>query len=109
MTAAHLIASGKIVGWHQGRIVLGPRAFGNRSILADPRLEELKTMINRQIKFREVFRPFAASILANRVGDLFMNPAASPYMSEVFHLKKQLNGLCPATTHLGGTTRLQTV
>jgi carbamoyltransferase len=109
LIAAHLIASGKIVGWFQGRMEFGPRALGNRSILADPRLEEVKTRINRQIKFREDFRPFAASILANRVGDLFMNPAASPYMSEVFHLKRELKGLYPATTHLDGTTRLQTV
>jgi len=109
LTAAQLIASGKIIGWFQGRMEFGPRALGNRSILADPRREETRTRINRQIKFREDFRPFAASILANRVGDLFRNPASSPYMTEVFSLKNEIKTRYPATTHIDGTTRLQTV
>ena len=69
--AAAIIADGKILGWFQGRAEWGPRALGNRSIVADPRRQEMKEILNRRIKHREIFRPFAPSILAERTGEWF--------------------------------------
>lgn len=107
--AAELIASGNIIGWFQGKMEFGPRALGNRSILADPRSNLAKSRINHSIKLREEFRPLAASILADRMADIFQHPGHSPYMSEVFTLREDKKHLFPAVSHIDGTTRLQTV
>jgi carbamoyltransferase len=78
--AARAIADGKVVGWFQGRMEVGPRALGNRSILADPRRADMKDILNARIKHRESFRPFAPSVLAEKCADWFEGPAESPFM-----------------------------
>jgi carbamoyltransferase len=103
------IAAGKIVGWFQGRMEWGPRALGNRSILADPRRAEMKEVLNRRIKHREPFRPFAPSILRERVGDYFEQSHPSPFMSMAYKVKPNKRAEIPAPTHVDGTGRLQTV
>jgi len=104
---AQLIADGKIVGWYQGRMEWGPRALGNRSILADPRREEMKDILNAKIKHRESFRPFAPSILEEYASEYFDIDIPSPYMLMVSPVKKPKD--IPAVTHIDGTGRLQTV
>lgn len=105
--AADAIAGGRIVGWFQGRMEFGPRALGNRSILADPRDPGMKDRINLRVKFREEFRPFAPSVLTDRAAAWFADPPHSPFMSLVAGVldAKRL----PAITHVDGTARLQTV
>jgi carbamoyltransferase len=107
-TAAH-IAAGKIVGWFQGRMEFGPRALGNRSILADPRRKDMKDVLNSRIKYREPFRPFCPSILAERTGDYFENSYPSPFMVMAYKIKPEKRDIIPAVTHGDGTGRLQTV
>ncbi len=107
-TAARL-AGGKLVGWVQGRAEFGPRALGNRSILADPRPQDAKDTINAKVKYREAFRPFAPSILAERAGDWFENCQASPYMERTLVWKDSVRARVPAVVHADGTGRLQTV
>ncbi len=104
---AQLIADGNIVGWYQGKMEWGPRALGNRSILADPRREDMKDILNAKIKHRESFRPFAPSILEEYASDYFDMNEPSPYMLMVAHVKKPKD--IPAVTHVDGTGRLQTV
>ncbi len=104
---AQLIADGKIVGWYQGKMEWGPRALGNRSILADPRREDMKDILNAKIKHRESFRPFAPSILEEYASDYFDIDIPSPYMLMVAPVKKPEQ--IPAVTHVDGTGRLQTV
>ena len=104
---AQLIAEGNIVGWYQGKMEWGPRALGNRSILADPRKEDMKDILNAKIKHRESFRPFAPSILEEHASDYFDMNEPSPYMLMVAHVKKPKD--IPAVTHVDGTGRLQTV
>ena len=106
-TCANLISDGKIVGWYQGRMEWGPRALGNRSILADPRRAEMKDILNEKIKHRESFRPFAPSILEEYAFEYFDIPVLSPYMLMVAPVKKP--EIIPAVTHVDGTGRLQTV
>lgn len=103
------IADGKIVGWFQGRMEFGPRALGNRSILADPRRKDMKDLLNSRIKFREPFRPFCPSILAEKVGDYFENDYPSPFMVMAYKIKSEKRNIIPAVTHGDGTGRLQTV
>ena len=103
------IANGKIVGWFQGRMEFGPRALGNRSILADPRRKDMKDILNSRIKYREPFRPFCPSILAERVGDYFETDYPSPFMVMAFKIKPEQRERIPAVTHGDGTGRLQTV
>jgi carbamoyltransferase len=103
------IANGKIVGWYQGRSEWGPRALGNRSILVDPRRAEMKDVLNSRIKRREAFRPFAPSILEERVGDYFEESYPDPFMIKVYPIKPAKRGEIPAVTHADGTGRLQTV
>lgn len=103
------IAAGKIVGWFQGRMEWGPRALGNRSILVDPRNPRMKDILNRRIKHRESFRPFAPSILAERVSDYFEQSHPSPFMLMAYAVKPDKRGEIPAPTHVDGTGRLQTV
>jgi len=104
---AQLIAEGNIVGWYQGKMEWGPRALGNRSILADPRKAEMKDILNAKIKHRESFRPFAPSILEEHASEYFDIDRPSPYMLMVAPVKKPK--VIPAVTHVDGTGRLQTV
>ena len=104
---AKLISDGKIVGWYQGKMEWGPRALGNRSILADPRDEKMKDVLNEKIKHRESFRPFAPSILEEYVSEYFDIDKPSPYMLLVANIKKP--DKIPAVTHVDGTGRLQSV
>jgi len=106
-TAARLISNGNVVGWYQGKMEWGPRALGNRSILADPRRAEMKDILNEKIKHRESFRPFAPSILEEFTSKYFDIDIPSPYMLFVAPVKKP--DKIPAVTHVDGTGRLQTV
>ena len=107
-TARH-IAAGKIVGWYQGAAEWGPRALGNRSILADPRRPEMKDILNRRIKHREIFRPFAPSIIEEAVGEFFELTHPSPFMTFAYPVRPEKRSVIPAPTHVDGTARLQTV
>ena len=107
--AAKDIAAGLVVGWFQGRMEFGPRALGNRSILADPRRAEMKDILNDRIKKRESFRPFAPSILADRVEDYFEQTHPAPTMLMVYQIKPARRAEIPAVTHIDGSGRLQTV
>ena len=104
---AQLISTGNIVGWYQGKMEWGPRALGNRSILADPRNASMKDILNEKIKHRESFRPFAPSVLEEYASDFFDIDIPSPYMLMVAKVKKP--EIIPAVTHVDGTGRLQTV
>jgi len=106
---ARQIAQGDIVGWFSGRAEWGPRALGNRSILADPRRPEMKDILNRRIKHRESFRPFAPSILAESAGEFFEDAQPSPFMTFAYPLRPEKRQALPAATHVDGTCRLQTV
>jgi carbamoyltransferase len=106
---AAIIADGKIVGWFQGRAEWGPRALGNRSIVADPRRPEMKEILNRRIKHREIFRPFAPSILSEATGEYFEKSHPSPFMTLAYSVRTEKRGAIPAPTHVDGTGRLQTV
>jgi carbamoyltransferase len=108
-STARAIADGKVVGWFQGRLEWGPRALGNRSILVDPRRAEMKDLLNERIKRREPFRPFAPSILLERVGDYFEKSYPDPFMIKVYPVKPEKRQVIPAVTHVDGTGRLQTV
>jgi carbamoyltransferase len=126
---ARLLAEGKVVGWFQGRMEFGPRALGARSILGDPRNEQMQSQMNLKIKFRESFRPFAPSVLRERVADFFEMDCDSPYMLLVApvseHLRIETTGeqdklfgidklnvarsTIPAVTHVDYSARVQTV
>lgn len=106
---AKSISEGKVVGWFQGRMEWGPRALGNRSILGDPRLRNMKDILNLKIKRRESFRPFAPSILREEVSKWFEKDDDVPFMMQVYQIKKNKQNLVPAITHVDGTGRLQTV
>ncbi|MBZ5703707.1 MAG: carbamoyltransferase, partial [Acidobacteriia bacterium] len=106
---ARIIADGKILGWYQGRAEWGPRALGNRSIVADPRRPEMKEILNRRIKHREIFRPFAPSILAEETGKWFEKTHPSPFMNLAYAVRPEKRDKIPAPTHVDGTARLQTV
>jgi carbamoyltransferase len=107
--AAAIIADGKILGWFQGRAEWGPRALGNRSIVADPRRPEMKDILNQRIKHREIFRPFAPSILAEATGEWFTRSHPSPFMTLAYPVRPEKRDKIPAPTHVDGTGRLQTV
>ena len=106
---AAVLAEGSIVGWFQGRMEFGPRALGNRSILADPRRAEMKDILNARIKHREPFRPFAPSVLEEATADWFEDDYPSPFMLLTYDAKKGRRDEIPAPTHVDGTGRLQTV
>src|SRR6202050_296818 len=103
------IAAGKIVGWFQGAAEWGPRALGNRSILADPRRPDMKEILTRRIKHREIFRPFAPSITEEAVGEFFEQTHPSPFMTFAYPVRAEKRSVVPAPTHVAGTARLQTV
>ena len=107
--AAELLTAGKIVGWFQGRMEFGPRALGSRSILADPRDPEMNNKVNNAVKFREAWRPFAPSLLAEAAGEYLENAQDSPFMILTFPVRKEKRGVIPAVTHVDGTARPQTV
>jgi carbamoyltransferase len=107
--AAKDIAEGAVLGWFQGRMEFGPRALGNRSIVADPRRLEMKNVLNERIKKREPFRPFAPSILEEHVGDYFEQTHPAPTMLMVYQIKQERRSEIPAVTHIDGSGRLQTV
>jgi len=107
--AAQAVADGKIVGWFQGRMEFGPRALGNRSIVADPRRAEMKDILNARIKKREPFRPFAPSILEEKLGEYFEQTHPAPTMLMVFQVREEKRAQIPAVTHVDGSGRLQTV
>ena len=106
---AELLAQGKIIGLHQGRMEFGPRALGCRSIIADARAPEMQSVLNQKIKFRESFRPFAPSVLREHVSEWFELDHDSPYMSLVANVTPEKQGQIPAVTHVDGSARIQTV
>ncbi len=106
---AELLAEEKLVGWIQGRAEFGPRALGNRSILADPRRAETQDRINQQIKFRENFRPFAPSVLHEYGDEFFEDYHESPYMDKTLRIRKVMRDQLGAVCHVDGSGRLQTV
>jgi carbamoyltransferase len=110
---ARLLADGKIIAWFQGRMELGPRALGNRSLLADPRSKDTVELMNLKVKHREAFRPFCPSVLAERAAEWFELPEPMPevadYMLGAFRAKKDKAHLIPAVVHFDGTSRIQAV
>lgn len=106
---ARIIRDGNILGWFQGGIEFGDRALGNRSILADPRNPKMKDLINSNVKFREQFRPFAPSILAEYVAEYFSGALETPFMEKVYSIRLEKRAKIPAVTHVDGSGRLQTV
>jgi carbamoyltransferase len=106
---AAAIARGEVVGWYQGRSEWGPRALGNRSIVADPRRGDMKDILNLKIKRRESFRPFAPSVLEERTGEWFTLEYPDPFMIKVYPIRPEKRPTVPAVTHVDGTGRLQTV
>jgi predicted NodU family carbamoyl transferase len=106
---AGLLASGKIVGWYQGRSEIGPRALGNRSILADPRDPGMKDRLNARVKHREPFRPFAPAVLAERTDDWFVGVREGRYMLHICRFKDEARARVPSVVHVDGTGRIQTV
>ncbi len=107
--AAALISEGAVIGWYQGRSEFGPRALGNRSILANPMIPDMKATLNARIKRRESFRPFAPSVLAEDAGRYFEQDLASPYMMHVVRFRPEWRDRFPAVTHVDYTGRLHTV
>ncbi len=103
------LSHGRLVFWFQGRMEWGPRALGNRSLLADPRRDDIREVINAKVKFREPFRPFAPAVLEERAADYFDAPWPSPFMLFTFPVRPSAKGVIPAVTHVDGTARIQTV
>jgi carbamoyltransferase len=103
------IVSGKVVGWFQGKMEFGPRALGNRSIVADPRRADMKDILNQRIKHRETYRPFAPSVLEEKAAEIFERSEPSPFMLMVYKVKESQRARIPAVTHVDDTGRLQTV
>ena len=97
------------MGWFQGRMEIGPRALGARSILADPRHPDMKSILNDRVKHREPFRPYGVSILREEVASWFHFDRASPFMLQVATVREEKRALIPSAVHVNGTTRLQTV
>ncbi len=106
---AQLIAKGNVIGWFQGRMEWGPRALGNRSIIADPRYSSTQDLLNSRIKNRESFRPFAPAVLEEYVGDYFDQSYPDPFMLKVYGVLPEKREIIPAVTHVDGSGRLQTV
>lgn len=110
---AEQLKRGEVVAWFQGAMEFGPRALGNRSILADPRREEMRDVLNRKVKHRELFRPFCPSVLAERADDWFevgsKPPSASDYMLMALPIRPERRQAIPAVSHVDGTSRIQRV
>jgi carbamoyltransferase len=107
--SAKLLSEGRIFGWFQGRSEFGPRALGNRSIIADPRTPEMKDRLNAQVKFRQAFRPFAPIVLAERASEVFEGDDESPFMLRAKRVRPEWVDKVPAIVHVDGTARVQTV
>ncbi|HJZ32604.1 MAG TPA: carbamoyltransferase C-terminal domain-containing protein [Hyphomicrobiaceae bacterium] len=107
--AARLLAGGNVLGWFQGRSEFGPRALGNRSILADPRPAEMKDKLNKRVKHRQAFRPFAPVVLAERANEVFEGDVESPFMLLAQRVRHDWVHKIPAVVHVDGTARVQTV
>jgi carbamoyltransferase len=107
--AAALLDAGAVVGWYQDRMEWGPRALGNRSILADPRRRDARELLNKKIKLREWFRPFAPAVIEERCGEFFDDDYPEPYMVKVYGVRPHQRERIPAVTHVDGTARVQTV
>ena len=107
--AASLLSQGHVIGWFQGRSEIGPRALGNRSILADPRTAEMKRKLNKQVKRRQAFRPFAPVVLAERAHEIFDSDRQSPFMLLAERVRPEWRDRIPAVVHVDGTARVQTV
>jgi carbamoyltransferase len=106
---AELLAEGKVFGWFQGRSEFGPRALGDRSILGDPRRPEMKDILNRRVKFRQAFRPFAPIVIYELAKDIFIGEDESPFMLRAKQVKPEWRDKIPAIVHVDGTARVQTV
>ncbi len=109
--AADLLYKNKLLGWFQGKMEFGPRALGNRSILSNPCYKKNKDILNKAVKFRESFRPFAPAVLAEWQNEIFEKPKKSNvfFMEKVFKIKKKWQKIIPAATHVDNTGRIQTV
>jgi len=103
------MTAGKVVGWFQGNMEFGPRALGNRSIVADPRRADMKDILNKRIKHRETYRPFAPSVLEEKASQIFERGEPSPFMMLVYKVREAERARIPAVTHVDDTGRLQTV
>ena len=106
---ARLISDGKIIGWFQGRMEVGPRALGNRSILCDPRDATMKDTVNNKVKFREAWRPFCPSMLHEYAHEYLIKPCYHPFMILTFTIREEKRKEIPAVVHIDGTARPQTV
>jgi carbamoyltransferase len=106
---AKLLADQRVIGWFQGPSEFGPRALGNRSLLADPRHAEMKDILNRRVKHRQAFRPFAPIVLAERAGEIFEGEEDSPFMLLAKRVRPEWRDRIPAVVHVDGTARVQTV
>ena len=106
---AKLLSEGNVFAWFQGRSEFGPRSLGNRSILADPRQSEMKDKLNKRVKHRQSFRPFAPVVLAERAHEIFKGDEESPFMLVVKHVRPEWKDKIPAIVHVDGTARVQTI
>jgi len=106
---AKLLADQRVIGWFQDRSEFGPRALGNRSLLADPRKPEMKDILNSRVKHRQAFRPFAPIVLAERMKDVFEGEEDSPFMLIAKPVRPEWRDKIPAIVHVDGTARVQTV
>jgi carbamoyltransferase len=106
---AKVLTEGQVVGWFQGRSEFGPRALGNRSILADPRDPTMKDVLNARVKHRQSFRPFAPIVLAERANEIFEGDEDSPFMLLAKRVAPEWRDKIPAIVHVDGTARVQTV
>ncbi len=106
---AKLLSEQRVIGWFQDRSEFGPRALGNRSIIADPRRPEMKDILNKRVKHRQAFRPFAPIVLAERMKDIFEGDEDSPFMLIAKPVRPEWRDKIPAIVHVDGTARVQTV
>jgi carbamoyltransferase len=106
---AKLLAEQRVIGWFQGGSEFGPRALGNRSLLADPRKAEMKDILNSRVKHRQPFRPFAPIVLAERAKEIFGGEEDSPFMLIAKPVRREWRDKIPAIVHVDGTARVQTV